>query len=765
RKKIKLLTKKGNRSIGRNFAIKNTKANIIAITDAGCILDKNWFKNITSPLKKIKVDVVAGYYKAKSNSTFQKSLVPYVLVMPDRVDSKKFLPATRSMAIRKSAWQQVGGFDESLSNNEDYAFANKIQKEGLNIEFTKNAVVYWIPRNNLKQAFVMFYRFAKGDMEANIFRPKVALIIVRYIIAAFLVLFFFNTQSLFILYLLFIIFFLYLYWAVAKNYKYVREPLAIVYLPILQLTSDAAVLLGTLFIFCVKYFAGVSLISFIYLIFKGINLPYVGQNAYNFITYSLIAHNYNQFGYLQTKFAPLVSVSAGYPLIPEYFIHHPPLLSIIESLFLKIFGEGFWVGRFMSILFTAALIFVIYLIDKNLSNKKQASVTLAVLCLLPATIIFGKMVGQEPLVLFFTLSSLYFSIKYVKENKSRNLYFAFISIILGVLSDWPAVYFALFLLPLFIRHKKTKHGLLLLGTSLITAGISVGWIAFIRSGLWDLKNAAGSRLFTALNSIPLWPILWVATTVSRFLIYFSPVFVFLSLVFSFRFVKRFKLLSDRDLVILILGFFGLFHLMLYTEASFTHPYLIIYLVPFIAMSVSTILLGIINNKSYFAFFAIFLFSIIYLFTICSVKEEQIVSNAWRYQLAEAMSPQLSKYETVIYNVNYVIDPDIWRYPLLINPKLQDKNNSSSFLSHYNHYVYSCSPSCDIYGGQINSLKNRYQYVDYKSANGEAYLFYLKKKRDNNKKNKTYYVETSKINDGFFIGFYRKVRDLLKTPQI
>ena len=34
---------------GRNYAIKKTKNEIIACTDAGCILDKNWLKEITKP--------------------------------------------------------------------------------------------------------------------------------------------------------------------------------------------------------------------------------------------------------------------------------------------------------------------------------------------------------------------------------------------------------------------------------------------------------------------------------------------------------------------------------------------------------------------------------------------------------------------------------------------------------------------------------------------------------------------------------------------
>src|SRR3990167_11068705 len=143
--KFKIIIKPGNRAVGRNEAIRVSKGDIILSTDAGCTLDKNWVKNITAPfatkvhlrgafsvtsevaeglLRGGRVDVVAGYYRGKPQNTFQKSLVPYVLVMEDKIKGE-FLPATRSMAFKKSIWKKVGGFDETLSHNEDYALDRK----------------------------------------------------------------------------------------------------------------------------------------------------------------------------------------------------------------------------------------------------------------------------------------------------------------------------------------------------------------------------------------------------------------------------------------------------------------------------------------------------------------------------------------------------------------------------------------------------------------------------------------------------------------
>ncbi len=245
-KKIKVIVKKGNRSVGRNTAINEASGNIIVCSDAGNILEKNWLKNITKPFTEKDVDVVAGYYKGLAQNVFQKSLIPYVLVMPDKVEPNNFLPATRSVAFKKSIWEKVSGFDETLSHNEDYAFAKKLEKIGANIVFAKDAIVYWIPRSTLKQTYVMFLRFAYGDAEAGIFRPKVLALFVRYFFILVLLIVFLGTKSLFILYSLFFILVLYVIWSISKNYRYVQQLSAFYYLPLLQFIADFAVMNGTI---------------------------------------------------------------------------------------------------------------------------------------------------------------------------------------------------------------------------------------------------------------------------------------------------------------------------------------------------------------------------------------------------------------------------------------------------------------------------------------------------------------------------------------
>ena len=185
-----ILEKPGNRSVGRNTGIKAAANEIIAITDAGCVPHRDWLEHLLAAHILQKADVVAGYYQGKAESPIAEAVIPYTLVMPDRIDADNFLPATRSMLLTKNIWKKVGGFDEKMSDNEDFEFARRLRKSGTMIVFAREAVVDWLPRTNLKQFWQMIYRFARGDVFAGIIRPKAILIFVRYLLTAVILIFF-----------------------------------------------------------------------------------------------------------------------------------------------------------------------------------------------------------------------------------------------------------------------------------------------------------------------------------------------------------------------------------------------------------------------------------------------------------------------------------------------------------------------------------------------------------------------------------------------
>lgn len=231
-----------NRSTGRNRAIDLAQSSLIAITDSGCSPHQNWLEELLKAYQP--GHIVAGYAIGIPSSSFQEAVIPYLLVMPDRVNPSTYLPATRSMLLEKKSWQTVGGFDEDLNTSEDFVFAMKLQSAKIPITFAKDAQVDWFPPTKLKQFSKTIVSFAGCDMTAGILRPKVITVYGRYVL---MVLFYF---ALLLLFNAGIATFLttfgalcYSVWAVKKNKKYVAR--GWYWLPVLQFIADAGVMIGT----------------------------------------------------------------------------------------------------------------------------------------------------------------------------------------------------------------------------------------------------------------------------------------------------------------------------------------------------------------------------------------------------------------------------------------------------------------------------------------------------------------------------------------
>ena len=241
---LKLVAKKGNRSVGRNFGIRLAKHNWIAITDAGCMPHVDWLEKLAQKATQTKAEVVAGYYEAAPETAFQAAVVPYMLVMPDRINSAYFLPATRSMLIKKQAWKEVAGFDESLTLSEDYDFAHRLEQAKFKLAFAKDARVVWWPIETLKDFYQTVKGMAEHDARAKITRIKSYLIFCRYAIFLLLAIVFFCPHWLLCIAFIIITISIYSLLAIWKNAQYLDGDWH--YLPILQVVSDLGVMAGTI---------------------------------------------------------------------------------------------------------------------------------------------------------------------------------------------------------------------------------------------------------------------------------------------------------------------------------------------------------------------------------------------------------------------------------------------------------------------------------------------------------------------------------------
>jgi len=167
---MELLVLQGaNRSRGRNAGIRHCRQPIIAMTDVGCRLAKEWLEKIVAPLERGEADVASGYFAPEAQTLIERAIAAATVPLAREVNPWSFLPSSRSVAFLREAWEKVGGYPEWSSWNEDTLFALALKKAGMKFSFVPEAVVCWRQQGSLRGLFRQFYRYAYGDAAARIF--------------------------------------------------------------------------------------------------------------------------------------------------------------------------------------------------------------------------------------------------------------------------------------------------------------------------------------------------------------------------------------------------------------------------------------------------------------------------------------------------------------------------------------------------------------------------------------------------------------------
>jgi glycosyltransferase involved in cell wall biosynthesis len=187
---IKLLIVSGaNISQGRNAAIEQAQSDIIAATDAGVRLAPNWLEELVNPFENSSnsastkpVDVVCGFFLPDPRSVFEVAMGATVLPALSDIKVESFLPSSRSVAFRKTAWQKVNGYPEWLDYCEDLIFDLDLKRQGLRFSFAPAALVHFRPRSSFRAFFRQYYLYARGDGKANLWTKRHVIRYLTYII-------------------------------------------------------------------------------------------------------------------------------------------------------------------------------------------------------------------------------------------------------------------------------------------------------------------------------------------------------------------------------------------------------------------------------------------------------------------------------------------------------------------------------------------------------------------------------------------------------
>ena len=175
-----------NISEGRNTAIREAQHSIIASTDAGVVLDPGWLEALARPFGDTTVDVVAGFFVPEADTAFEMAMGATVLPSLEDIEPTTFLPSSRSVAFRREAWQETGGYPEWLDYCEDLVFDMSLKEQGKHFVFAPQAVVHFRPRSTLPAFFRQYYLYARGDGKADLWPKRHAIRYVTYTVGPLL---------------------------------------------------------------------------------------------------------------------------------------------------------------------------------------------------------------------------------------------------------------------------------------------------------------------------------------------------------------------------------------------------------------------------------------------------------------------------------------------------------------------------------------------------------------------------------------------------
>lgn len=162
-----------NIATGRNKAISATQAEIIAVTDGGCVARLDWLEKITAPFaRNPEIHIVAGYFQPVAQNYLQNCMGIIFTAARVQLEKNLFLPSSRSLAFKRAWWQKIGGYPEHLYTAEDTLFIKRLLAAGAKMVCAPEAMVFWRQRKNLIAFAKQIFLYARGDAQARLWKKS-----------------------------------------------------------------------------------------------------------------------------------------------------------------------------------------------------------------------------------------------------------------------------------------------------------------------------------------------------------------------------------------------------------------------------------------------------------------------------------------------------------------------------------------------------------------------------------------------------------------
>lgn len=184
-KQVKLITTKNKGFASqRNLGYKKAKYDLVAYTDADCIVPKDWLRVIQRKLSKDIVAICGNAYTPEDAPLLGKWIsclgtpaggaIGYDSALK-RLDKGVKTIVTGNSIFTKEILNKVNGFDENLKyGGEDSDISERIRKTGKILEYEKDSYIYHKTRNTLSE--FLKWNFRRGRANQHVKEEKSNLI-------------------------------------------------------------------------------------------------------------------------------------------------------------------------------------------------------------------------------------------------------------------------------------------------------------------------------------------------------------------------------------------------------------------------------------------------------------------------------------------------------------------------------------------------------------------------------------------------------------
>ena len=181
--KLIALSKNHGPAYCRNIGVKNASGEILVFTDSDCIADYHWLANIHRCFSNNSVTAIMGRLIMMPSNLLGDSIsalgfpaggaIGFDKIWKVNQDGFTDSLSTCNCAIKKNAFEKIGGFDESFPfpGGEDSLLAYNLRKFNYRIKYRPDVLVYHAARDSF--ANFVKWQFKRG-ISSYIFSTKVA---------------------------------------------------------------------------------------------------------------------------------------------------------------------------------------------------------------------------------------------------------------------------------------------------------------------------------------------------------------------------------------------------------------------------------------------------------------------------------------------------------------------------------------------------------------------------------------------------------------